>query len=70
MRLVHTADGKAVAGLTVHSATGFLVLIVEGTTMLVYHNTVLLERAEAVAIKFLGKKACSMAQRINRITDN
>ena len=60
VRLIYTADGKAVAGLAVHGAAGFLVLIVEGTAMLINHDTVLLERTEAVTVEFLGKQARCM----------
>ena len=70
MRLIYATDGKAVARLAMHSATGFLILIIEGTAMLINHDAVLLERTEAVAIKLLGKKSGSMTERINCIADN
>ena len=60
MRLIYTADGEAVTGLTVHGAAGFLVLIVEGTAMLINHDAVLFERTEAVTVEFLGKQARCM----------
>ena len=60
MRLIYTADREAVAGLAVHGAAGFLILIVEGTAMLINHDAVLFERTEAVTIKFLGKQARRM----------
>ena len=61
MRLIYTADGEAVAGLAVHSAAGFLILIVEGAAMLINHDAVLLERTEAVTVEFLGKQARCMS---------
>ena len=60
MRLIYTADGKAVACLAVHGATGFLILIVEGTAMLINHDAVLFECAETVTVEFLGKQARCM----------
>ena len=60
MRLIYTADREAVASLTVHGAAGFLILIVEGTAMLINHDAVLFECAETVTIKFLGKQARCM----------
>ena len=60
VRLIYTADGKAVAGLAVHGAAGFLVLIVEGTAMLINHDAVLFECAETVTIKLLGKQTRCM----------
>ena len=60
VRLIYTADWKAVAGLAVHGAAGFLVLIVEGTAMLINHDAVLFERTEAVTVEFLGKQARCM----------
>ena len=61
MRLIYTANGEAVASLTVHGAAGFLVLIVEGTAMLINHDAVLFERTEAVTVEFLGKQARCMS---------
>ena len=70
MCLIYAADGEAVACLAMHSATGFLILVIEGTAMLINHDAVLLERTEAIAIKLLGEKSGSMTERINRIADN
>ena len=60
MCLIYTADREAVAGLSVHSAAGFLILIVEGAAMLINHDAVLFERTEAVTVEFLGKQARCM----------
>ena len=68
--LIHATNGEAVAGLAVHGATGFLILIIEGTAVLVHHDAILLQSTEAVTIKFLGKQSCRMAQRVNSIVNN
>ena len=68
--LIHATNGEAVAGLAVHGAARFLVLIIEGTAVLVHHDAILLERTEAVTIKLLGKQSCRMAQWVDSIVDN
>ena len=69
-RLIHTTNGEAVTGLTMHGTTGFLILIIEGTAVLVHHDAIFLQSTEAVTIKLLGKQSCRMAQWVDSIVDN
>ncbi len=56
--------------LAMHGAAGFLVLVIEGTAVLINHDSVLLERTEAVTVKLLGKKSSGMTEGIDRVIDN
>ena len=68
--LIHTTNGEAVTSLAVHGATGFLILIIEGTAVLIHHDAIFLQSTEAVTIKLLGKQSCRMAQWVDSIVDN
>ena len=70
MGLIYAAYRKGTIYLSVHAAAGSFIFIIKGTSMLIYHDSIVTQRLITAAIKFLGKKAFCMSKRIGRIIDD
>ena len=70
MGLIDPTDWKGLIDLAVHASASRLILVKEGTPMLVNHDTVFFQGSVTVPLKFLGKEPFRMAKWICRIVDN
>ena len=70
MGLINPTDWKGLIDLAVHASAGRLILVKEGTPMLVNHDAVFLQSSITIAVEFLGKESFRMAKWICRIVDD
>ena len=70
MGLIDPTDWKGLIDLAVHASASRLILIKEGTPMLVNHDTVFLQSPITITVKFLGKEPFRMSKWICRIVDD
>ena len=59
MHLINLANREGMADTLVGPLHGIGILLIEWAFMLVYHDAILLQCLEAVAIKFFSKQALS-----------
>ena len=67
MCLINPVYGEYSVRLPVHRSAALFVLIIERTSVLIYHDSIIMKRFIAASVELFGKKARFMSQRFCRV---